>query len=108
MIEELRFGKLVDGFRGRPPVSRACVAQLLLRLALLIDDHPEIAEIDLNPVIGRGEELTVVDIKVRGRGGRGPPRPGRPKTGSHRVAAARQEVPSSSHCRPEAQRPDQR
>ncbi|MEO7259942.1 MAG: acetate--CoA ligase family protein [Jatrophihabitantaceae bacterium] len=65
MIEELRFGKLLDGYRGRPPVSRAALAQLLLRLALLIDDHPEIAEIDLNPVIGRGEELTVVDAKVR-------------------------------------------
>lgn len=65
MLAELRFGKLLDGYRGRPPVSRPAVVQLLVRLAALVDDHPELAEIDLNPVICQGSELMVVDAKVR-------------------------------------------
>jgi hypothetical protein len=31
----------------------------------LVAQHPEIAEIDLNPVLGRGDELIVVDAKLR-------------------------------------------
>jgi acyl-CoA synthetase (NDP forming)/GNAT superfamily N-acetyltransferase len=65
MVSELRFGKLLDGYRVRPPVSRAELAQLLVRLGWLIENHPEIAEIDLNPVIGRGDQLVAVDAKIR-------------------------------------------
>lgn len=65
MVGELRFGKLLDGYRGRPPVSRPALAQLLVRLGWLVQNHPEIAEIDLNPVIGRGAELVAVDAKIR-------------------------------------------
>jgi acyl-CoA synthetase (NDP forming)/N-acetylglutamate synthase-like GNAT family acetyltransferase len=65
MIGELRFAKLLDGYRGLPPVSRPALAQLLVRLGWLVENHPEVAEIDLNPVIGRGEELTAVDAKIR-------------------------------------------
>jgi acyl-CoA synthetase (NDP forming) len=65
MIAELRFGKLLDGYRGRPPVSRPALAQLLIRLGWLVENHPEVAEIDLNPVIGRGDQLVAVDAKIR-------------------------------------------
>jgi acyl-CoA synthetase (NDP forming)/RimJ/RimL family protein N-acetyltransferase len=65
MIAELRLGKLLDGYRGRPPVSRPALAQLLVRLGWLVENHPEIAEIDLNPVIGRGAQLVAVDAKIR-------------------------------------------
>jgi len=65
MIAELRFGKLLDGYRGRPPVSRPALAQLLVRLGWLMQNHPEVAEVDLNPVIGRGAELVTVDAKIR-------------------------------------------
>ncbi len=65
MVGELRFGKLLDGYRGRPPVSRPALAQLLVRIGWLVDNHPEVAEIDLNPVVGRGTELVVVDAKIR-------------------------------------------
>jgi acyl-CoA synthetase (NDP forming) len=65
MIAELRFAKLLDGYRGRPPVSRPALAQLVVRLGWLVENHPEIAEIDLNPVIGRGDQLVAVDAKIR-------------------------------------------
>jgi acyl-CoA synthetase (NDP forming)/RimJ/RimL family protein N-acetyltransferase len=64
-IAELRLARVLDGYRGRPPVSRTALAQLISRLAALVDDLPEVAEIDLNPVLGRGEELIVVDAKIR-------------------------------------------
>jgi hypothetical protein len=38
---------------------------MLLRLAALADDIPEVAELDLNPVICRDDDLVVVDAKVR-------------------------------------------
>ena len=65
MIAGLRTVALLDGYRGRPSVSRPAVRELLLRLAALADDLPEVAELDLNPVIGLGDDLLVVDAKVR-------------------------------------------
>lgn len=65
MISALRAQKILDGFRGGAAVSRPALADLLVRLAALAADLPEIAELDLNPVICRGDELVVVDARVR-------------------------------------------
>ena len=66
MIDRLRTAPLLDGYRGGPVVSRQAVRSLLVRLATLAGDLPEVAELDLNPVIGRGgDDLIVVDAKVR-------------------------------------------
>jgi acyl-CoA synthetase (NDP forming)/RimJ/RimL family protein N-acetyltransferase len=64
-IAELRLARLLDGYRGKPPVSRPALARLVSRVATLVDDLPEVAEIDLNPVLGRGDELVAVDAKIR-------------------------------------------
>lgn len=65
MIAGLRTAPLLDGYRGRPAVSRKAVAELLTRIALLADEVPEVAELDLNPVLCLGEQVIVVDAKVR-------------------------------------------
>ncbi|HSY16344.1 MAG TPA: GNAT family N-acetyltransferase [Jatrophihabitantaceae bacterium] len=65
MIAALRTAPLLDGYRGRPPVSRQAVAEIVTRVALLVEEIPEIAELDLNPVICEGDRLLVVDAKVR-------------------------------------------
>lgn len=65
MIAGLRTAPLLDGYRGREPVSREAVRDVVLRLASLADDLPQVAELDLNPVICHGDELVVVDAKVR-------------------------------------------
>jgi acyl-CoA synthetase (NDP forming) len=65
MIDGLRTPPLLDGYRGRAPLSRSAVRTLLLRLAALVDDLPEVAEIDLNPVICCDDPLIVIDAKVR-------------------------------------------
>lgn len=65
MLAELRTAVLFDGYRGAPRVSRAALADLAVRIGALVDDLPEVAELDLNPVICHGENLLVVDARVR-------------------------------------------
>ena len=65
MIAGLRTAPLLDGYRGRQKVSRRALRTLLLQLAALADDLPEVAELDLNPIICRGDQLLVVDAKIR-------------------------------------------
>ncbi len=65
MVSGLRMGALLDGFRGAEPVDRAAVTDLVTRIAWLVEDFPRIAELDLNPVIGHGNRLTVVDARIR-------------------------------------------
>jgi len=64
-IDELKLARLLAGFRGRPPVSEAAVTELVGRIGQLVADLPDVAELDLNPVIGVGDSLTVVDVKIR-------------------------------------------
>jgi acyl-CoA synthetase (NDP forming) len=58
-------GALVSGFRGRPPANADALVDLLLRLARLAEDFPEVAELDLNPVIALPERCVAVDARVR-------------------------------------------
>jgi acyl-CoA synthetase (NDP forming) len=60
-----RAAALVHGFRGAPPSDPAALAELLLRLSRLADDLPEVAELDLNPVLGLAEGCVAVDARVR-------------------------------------------
>ena len=58
-------GRLVGGFRGAPAADADALAELVLRLSRLAQDLPEVAELDLNPVIGLPSGSVVVDARVR-------------------------------------------
>lgn len=58
-------GRLVAGFRGRPAADADALVDLVGRLARLGEDHPEVAELDLNPVLGLATGYVVVDARVR-------------------------------------------
>ena len=58
-------GRLVAGFRGAPPASASVLVDLVLRLARLAEDIPEVAELDLNPVLGLPDACVAVDARVR-------------------------------------------
>jgi acyl-CoA synthetase (NDP forming) len=60
-------GKLVAGFRGRPPADVGALTDLIHRLSRLGEDLPEVAELDLNPVIGLADRCVAVDARVRVR-----------------------------------------
>jgi acyl-CoA synthetase (NDP forming)/RimJ/RimL family protein N-acetyltransferase len=65
MISEVRAAPLLFGHRGSPAVDTAALADLLLRTSRLADDLPEVAELDLNPVIARPDGAHVVDVRIR-------------------------------------------
>ncbi len=64
MIAELRYKTMLDGARGAEPADKQALADLLLRVSEIASLHPEIAEIDLNPVIARSDGYTIVDARV--------------------------------------------
>src|SRR5204863_8753871 len=61
MIRGVHAAPLLLGHRGRPAVDIAALADVLLRVSRLADDVPEIAELDLNPVIARPDGVQAVD-----------------------------------------------
>jgi acyl-CoA synthetase (NDP forming) len=64
-VRDLRTARLLFGHRGAPAVDVAAVEDLLVRLGRLADDLPQVAELDLNPVIVHEHGIALVDAKVR-------------------------------------------
>ena len=64
MIEDIRSRKILDGVRGAAPVDKAALVDLIMKVATVAQSHPEIAEIDLNPVIARSDGYDVVDARM--------------------------------------------
>ncbi len=65
LVHEGKVGRLVSGFRGAPPADPGALRDVVLRVARLADDLPEVAELDLNPVIAGPAGCVVVDARVR-------------------------------------------
>ncbi len=65
MVRSLRTFPLLEGYRGTPRCDVAAVEDVLLRLSALVEGHPEIAELDANPVIAGPAGATIVDARVR-------------------------------------------
>jgi acyl-CoA synthetase (NDP forming) len=65
LVQAGKVGRLLAGFRGAPPADTTAVADLLLRIGRLADDLPEVAELDLNPVIAGPGGVVAVDARVR-------------------------------------------
>ena len=64
MIRALRTFPLLDGYRGAVPADVAALADVVVRAAALAAAHPEIAELDLNPVVVSEAGALVVDARV--------------------------------------------
>ena len=65
LVTSGKAGTLVAGFRGRPPSDERALVELVLRLAQLAEDLPEVAELDLNPVVGLEHGCVAVDARIR-------------------------------------------
>jgi acetyl coenzyme A synthetase (ADP forming)-like protein len=67
LLHGIRGFKLLEGFRGHPPADIEALREILLRVAQLVEEVPEIAELDLNPVIALapGQGCRVVDARVK-------------------------------------------
>ena len=64
MIGETRGAKLLEGVRGGRPADVAALRRLLVEVSGLVTRHPEIDEMDLNPVIVHENGLTIVDARI--------------------------------------------
>jgi acyl-CoA synthetase (NDP forming) len=65
MVRSLATFPLLEGYRGAPGADVRAVEDVLLRVSALVEAHPEIAELDLNPVVATPGGATVVDARVR-------------------------------------------
>jgi hypothetical protein len=65
MIRSLRCAPLLDGYRGSPRTDRAALEDIVVRVAALAETHPEILELDCNPVIVSPDGACIVDARVR-------------------------------------------
>ena len=67
MLRELRAYKTLTGFRNVPPLDVVSLARVAVRLGDVMLDHPEIAEVDLNPVLALPQGCMVVDARIMTR-----------------------------------------
>jgi len=67
MIGQIRGYRLLEGVRGEPAVDVAGLAEILQRFSQLVEDLPQLAEMDINPlmVFPEAEEFRAVDVRVR-------------------------------------------
>ncbi|MGW1771815.1 bifunctional acetate--CoA ligase family protein/GNAT family N-acetyltransferase [Streptomyces sp. NPDC002104] len=65
LIRSIRTAPLLFGWRGSDPVDTPALEELLLRLSRLVDDHPEVVGVALEPVVVATEGLSVLSATVR-------------------------------------------
>ena len=65
LVRGVRAAALLEGYRGGPAVNIAALEDVLLRVSRLADDLPEVAELDLNPVIAKAEGCLAADARIR-------------------------------------------
>lgn len=65
LIDEIDARELLDGARGRPPVDRDSLVDVLVSVSDLISQHPEVSDVDLNPVLAGPEGAEILDASIR-------------------------------------------
>ena len=65
MVRELKTFPLLTGYRGGPADDVPALEDAILRVGALVEDLPQIAELDLNPILVHPSGVTVVDARVR-------------------------------------------
>ncbi len=64
MVEETKSFPILDGARGTPPSDKKAIRRMLLLCSEVIESYPEIAEMDLNPIIVYNTGLRIVDARI--------------------------------------------
>ncbi len=64
MMREIRGARLLDAVRGMPAADRGAVEDVLLRVARLVTDCPEITEVDVNPLLAMPSGVVAADARV--------------------------------------------
>ena len=64
MIGQIQAQAIIDGARGGQALNRRALAQLLLKLGQVALQYPQIASIDLNPIIAQGDSYAIADARI--------------------------------------------
>ncbi len=65
MLAELRIAPALAGIRGLPAVDQSALAEKMWRFAWLAVDHPELAELEVNPLLATPDGVVAVDARAR-------------------------------------------
>jgi acetate---CoA ligase (ADP-forming) len=70
MVREIRGSRLLEGYRGHPAADIAAIEEVLLRVSRLVEEVPEIGELDLNPLfaLAPGKGCMIADARIRVQG----------------------------------------
>jgi acetyltransferase len=74
LMRQTRVWRLLQGYRDRPAADIAAVAEALVRVGYLVTRHPEIREIDINPLLADEAGIVALDARVRVEDAAGHPR----------------------------------
>ncbi|HET9017504.1 MAG TPA: acetate--CoA ligase family protein [Thermomicrobiaceae bacterium] len=64
MLAELRGSRILDGYRGAPPVDREALADVVVAVGRLMQERPDLVEVDLNPTLAGPAGAVVVDASL--------------------------------------------
>ena len=64
MVHEIKGYPLLEGYRGQEPANVPALEEEILKLSNFVDAHPEIKELDLNPIFAYKDGVTAVDARI--------------------------------------------
>jgi acyl-CoA synthetase (NDP forming) len=64
LIREIKGFPVLEGVRGAPPADLAALERLILDVSRFVEQHPEIEELDLNPVFAYPDGAVAVDARI--------------------------------------------
>ncbi|MES2319201.1 MAG: bifunctional acetate--CoA ligase family protein/GNAT family N-acetyltransferase [Pseudomonadota bacterium] len=65
MISRTRVARLLAGYRHRPPADMDAIVNILMQVSQMVADLPELAELDINPLLADDKGALVLDARVR-------------------------------------------
>ena len=64
MIRDIQGFPVLEGFRGQEPADLAALEDMLMHLSAFVEEHPEIQELDLNPIFAYKDGALAVDARI--------------------------------------------
>ena len=64
MIREIKGYPLLEGYRGKEPANISALVEIILKISKLIEENPQIKEIDLNPIFAYRDKAIAVDARM--------------------------------------------
>jgi acyl-CoA synthetase (NDP forming) len=64
MVREIKGFPILEGYRGQEPADLEALEGILLRLSAFAEEHPEVEEMDLNPIFAYKDDALAVDARI--------------------------------------------